>query len=73
MAELRWRQHRPDESVDLYRQALDLRQALGQTHLAAEALATLERRKITSLVVADPDGQLLGVLHLHDLWGIQLI
>jgi arabinose-5-phosphate isomerase len=41
--------------------------------LAAEALATLEKRKITSLVVADEDGKLLGVLHLHDLWGIQLI
>jgi arabinose-5-phosphate isomerase len=41
--------------------------------LAAEALATLEKRKITSLVVADADGKLQGVLHLHDLWGIQLI
>jgi len=41
--------------------------------MAVEALDILESRKITSLVVADPEGTLLGVLHLHDLWGIQLI
>jgi arabinose-5-phosphate isomerase len=35
---------------------------------AAEALALMESRKITSLVVATPTGQALGVLHLHDLW-----
>jgi arabinose-5-phosphate isomerase len=41
--------------------------------LAVEALGILESRKITSLVVADAEGRLAGVLHLHDLWGIQLI
>lgn len=46
---------------------------VGPDLLAAEALAILEKRKITSLVVADGSGKLLGVLHLHDLWGIQLI
>jgi arabinose-5-phosphate isomerase len=35
---------------------------------AAEALALMEARKITSLIVASPLGQVLGVLHLHDLW-----
>jgi arabinose-5-phosphate isomerase len=41
--------------------------------LAATALAILEERKITSLVVVDAEGTVEGVLHLHDLWGVELI
>ncbi len=41
--------------------------------LAAKALAILEERKITSLVVVDAAGTVEGVLHLHDLWGVELI
>jgi arabinose-5-phosphate isomerase len=41
--------------------------------LAATALAILEERKITSLVVIDATGTVEGVLHLHDLWGVELI
>jgi len=41
--------------------------------LAATALAILEERKITSLVVVDGAGNVEGVLHLHDLWGVELI
>src|SRR5271165_3526433 len=41
--------------------------------LAAKALAILEERKITSLVVVDGEGHVEGVLHLHDLWGLELI
>ncbi|HVZ82870.1 MAG TPA: KpsF/GutQ family sugar-phosphate isomerase [Terracidiphilus sp.] len=41
--------------------------------LAAKALALLEERKITSLVVTDATGKVEGVLHLHDLWGVELI
>ena len=41
--------------------------------LAAKALAILEERKITSLVVVDAAGNVEGVLHLHDLWGVELI
>jgi arabinose-5-phosphate isomerase len=41
--------------------------------LAAKALAILEERKITSLVVVDAEGTVEGVLHLHDLWGVELI
>ena len=41
--------------------------------LAATALAILEERKITSLVVVDAAGIVEGVLHLHDLWGVELI
>jgi arabinose-5-phosphate isomerase len=40
---------------------------------AATALAILEERKITSLVVVDAGGAVEGVLHLHDLWGMELI
>ena len=43
------------------------------TELAARALALLEERKITSLVVVDADNNVEGVLHLHDLWGVELI
>ena len=41
--------------------------------LAAKALAILEERKITSLVIVDSDGRVEGVVHLHDLWGVELI
>jgi arabinose-5-phosphate isomerase len=41
--------------------------------LAAAALQIMEERKITSLLVAGSEAKLEGVLHLHDLWGIQLI
>jgi arabinose-5-phosphate isomerase len=41
--------------------------------LAAKALAILEERKITSLIVVDGDGKVEGVVHLHDLWGVELI
>jgi arabinose-5-phosphate isomerase len=41
--------------------------------LAAKALAILEERKITSLVVVDAEEKVEGVLHLHDLWGVELI
>jgi arabinose-5-phosphate isomerase len=40
--------------------------------LAAAALKTMEERRITSLFVCDPAGRLEGVLHLHDLWGLEL-
>jgi arabinose-5-phosphate isomerase len=38
--------------------------------LAAEALAIMEQRKITSIVVANGDHprRIAGVVHLHDLW-----
>ena len=35
--------------------------------LAAEALSTMERFKITSLMVLNDDNQPTGVLHMHDL------
>jgi arabinose-5-phosphate isomerase len=46
---------------------------IGAEELAAKALAILEERKITSLIVVDGQGRVEGVLHLHDLWGVELI
>ena len=40
--------------------------------LAVQALNLMEQRKITSLIVADDQGRVEGVLHLHDLWRIEL-
>ena len=41
--------------------------------LASEALNLMEKRKITSVVVVNHLGAALGVVHLHDLWGLELI
>ncbi len=40
--------------------------------LAAEALAVMETKKITSLPVVDDDRKLLGVVQIHDLWRTEL-
>jgi arabinose-5-phosphate isomerase len=40
---------------------------------AATALALMEEKKITSLVVIDNDRTLLGIVHLHDLWGTEMV
>lgn len=41
--------------------------------LAARGLAIMEERRITSLVVTSGEHHALGILHLHDLWGLELI
>jgi arabinose-5-phosphate isomerase len=41
--------------------------------LALNALNLMEQRKITSLVVCGDDKIVKGVIHLHDLWKLQLI
>lgn len=41
--------------------------------LAARALKVMEEHKITSLVVVDAARRVTGILHLHDLWGLELI
>jgi arabinose-5-phosphate isomerase len=40
---------------------------------AATALALMEEKKITSLIVIDKDRTLLGIVHLHDLWGTEMM
>jgi arabinose-5-phosphate isomerase len=46
---------------------------IASSELGATALAILEECKITSLIVVDAAGAVEGVLHLHDLWGVELI
>ena len=45
---------------------------VGRGELASRALALMEEWKITSLVVLDETGVVAGVLHLHDLWRLEL-
>lgn len=40
---------------------------------AITGLAIMEQKKITSLVVVDGDMQLRGIVHLHDLWGTEMV
>jgi arabinose-5-phosphate isomerase len=40
---------------------------------AATALALMEEKKITSLAVVDGEGKLEGIVHLHDLWGTEMM
>ena len=48
-------------------------QTIGPHVLASEALNQMEKRKITSVVVIDESKKVLGVVHLHDLWTLQLV
>ena len=40
---------------------------------AATALGIMEQKKITSLAVVDGEGKLEGIVHLHDLWGVEML
>ena len=40
---------------------------------AMAALNIMEEKKITSLVVTGTDGTVEGIIHLHDLWGTQMV
>ena len=69
------RRHMTDPRM-LERKAGDVMTAgpvtIGRSLLAVQALALMEQRKITSLVVVDTNRRLEGVLHLHDLWRTQM-
>ncbi len=45
---------------------------LERTELAASALRLMEEKKITSVVIVDAQRRVEGVVHLHDLWTLQL-
>ncbi len=45
---------------------------VASSELAGSALSLMERRKITSVVVVDGDRRVQGVVHLHDLWTLEL-
>ena len=40
--------------------------------LATAALQIMETKKITSLFIVDGERRVEGIIHLHDLWGIEL-
>ncbi len=46
---------------------------IAPSEFATAALAIMEEKKITSLVVVDGAGNLEGILHLHDLWGTEMM
>ncbi len=48
-------------------------QVIRRKELATGALALMEERRITSLLVVDTEGMLQGVVHLHDLWKTQMV
>jgi len=48
-------------------------QTIGPGVLASEALTLMEKRRITCVIVVDEERRVLGVVHLHDLWGLQLV
>ena len=46
---------------------------IGGQEFATTALAVMEDKKITSLAVVDSAGNLEGIVHLHDLWGTEMM
>lgn len=46
---------------------------IGKHEFAATAIAMMEEKKITSLVVVDESRKVEGIVHLHDLWGTELL
>jgi arabinose-5-phosphate isomerase len=46
---------------------------IAPSEFAATALALMEEKKITSLMVVDASGKLEGIVHLHDLWSTELV
>jgi arabinose-5-phosphate isomerase len=46
---------------------------IAASEFAVTALALMEEKKITSLMVVDAAGKLEGIVHLHDLWTTELV
>jgi arabinose-5-phosphate isomerase len=46
---------------------------IARREFATAALALMEEKKITSLAVVDGTGKLEGIVHLHDLWGTEMV
>jgi arabinose-5-phosphate isomerase len=68
-------EHRGKDVLDLSAAECMTREpkVIGPHEFAASALAMMEEKKITSLAVVDEQRRLLGIVHLHDLWGIELV
>jgi arabinose-5-phosphate isomerase len=71
-------QERGKDTLDLTAQDCMTKtpRTIGPQEFAATALARMEEMKITSLAVVDDGGdapRLLGIVHLHDLWGTEMV
>jgi len=68
-------ERRGKDALDLAAQDCMTRtpKTIGPQEFAATALARMEEMKITSLVVVDGDHRVLGIVHLHDLWGTEMV
>ena len=68
-------EHRGKDALDLTAAESMTRdpKTIGPQEFAATALAIMEEKKITSLAVVDPEQRLLGIVHLHDLWGTEMV
>jgi arabinose-5-phosphate isomerase len=45
---------------------------INEDELATGALHLMEQKKITSLMVTDASEKVIGIIHLHDLWGMEM-
>ncbi len=68
-------EHRGKDALDLSAEDCMNRtpKVIGPQEFAATALARMEEMKITSLVVVDGDRSVRGIVHLHDLWGTEMV
>jgi len=68
-------EQRGKDALDLTAQDCMTRspKTIGPEEFAATALARMEEMKITSLVVVDQERRVLGIVHLHDLWGTEIV
>lgn len=68
-------EQRGKDALDLTAQDCMTRtpKTIAPREFAATALARMEEKKITSLVVVDGERRVLGIVHLHDLWGTEMV
>ena len=68
-------EHSGKDALDLHAQDCMTRspKTIGPHEFAATALARMEEMRITSLVVVDDKRRIRGVVHLHDLWGTEMM
>ncbi len=68
-------ERRGKDALDLTAQDCMTRtpKTIGPHEFAATALARMEEMKITSLVVVDGERRVQGIVHLHDLWGTEMV
>jgi arabinose-5-phosphate isomerase len=46
---------------------------IAKHEFAATAIAMMDQKKITSLVVVNEAMRVEGIVHLHDLWGTEMM